>query len=256
MSKIDITAPGIKTETGKEHIISKTIREIENIFSSMGFEIVYGPEVDLEKYNFDAVNVPKDHPARDMQDTFWVDNFKETVLRTHTSNVQGRYLEKNNPPIRIISPGRVFRNEAIDATHEAQFHQVEGLVVAENISLANLKTTLLLFLKEFFNNENIKLRFRPGYFPFVEPGIEVDINCVKCQNEIKKDCNICKGSGWIEVLGAGMVHRKVLEFGNINPDQYSGFAFGLGVERMIMLKYGVEDIRKFYDGEILFLKQF
>ena len=255
-TKIDITAPGKKEEIGAEHIIPKTLREIENIFSRMGFEIVQGPEVDSEKYNFDAVNVPRDHPARDMQDTFWIDGVEETVLRTHTSNTQGRYMEKHKPPIRIIVPGRVFRNESTDATHEAQFHQVEGLVVGKEISLANLKATLLNFLKEFFGKE-ANIRIRPGYFPFVEPGIEADVTCHKCGGKSgNKTCNVCKGSGWIEVLGAGMVHPNVLKFGNIDPEKYQGFAFGLGIERMVMLKYGVEDVRNFYDGNIPFMEQF
>ncbi len=253
---IDFTAPGIKTDTGKAHIISKVLREIESIFSRMGFEIAQGPEVDFEKFNFDAVNVPRDHPARDMQDTFWIDGVFETVLRTHTSNTQGRYLLDHKPPIRVIVPGRVFRNEAIDATHEAQFHQVEGLVVGKEVSLANLQTTLLQFLQEFFG-ENVKIRIRPGYFPFVEPGIEADVSCFKCGGkEGSTDCSVCKGSGWIEVLGAGMVHPNVLEFGNIDSTQYQGFAFGLGIERMVMLKYGVDNVRDFYDGQIPFLKQF
>ncbi|PID83575.1 phenylalanine--tRNA ligase subunit alpha [Candidatus Campbellbacteria bacterium] len=253
---IDVTAPGKKTKKGGLHIITKSIREMENIFAKMGFEIFQGVEAENEFYNFDAMNVPKDHPARDMQDTFWIKGLKETVLRTHTSEAQVRYMEKNKPPFKIIVPGRVFRNEATDATHEAQFHQLEGLVVGEKISLSHLKTTLLYFLRQFFENENLEIRIRPGYFPFVEPGIEVDVTCFKCKEKINPKCNVCKGSGFIEVLGAGMVHPNVLEKAGVDGSKYQGFAFGPGVERLIMLKYGVEDIRDFYDGDIPFLKQF
>ena len=253
--KIDYTLPGKKEKKGHIHPISKAIFEIEDIFSKMGFEIILGPEIDTEYNNFDKLNIPKSHPARDMQDTFWIKGLKETVLRTHTSNSQSRYMGKNQPPIKIISPGRVFRNETPDATHEAQFHQCEGLVVAKNISLANLKETLDMFLKEFFGTES-ETRFRPGYFPFVEPGIEVDIACFTCSKTKSKECPVCKGSGWIELLGAGMVHPKVLNESGISPELYQGYAFGMGLERLIMLKYGVESIRNFYDGNIPFLKQF
>lgn len=191
-----------------------------------------------------------------MQDTFWVKNLFETILRPHTSNVQTRYMENNKPPIRIISPGRVFRNEALDATHESQFHQVEGLMIGKNISLANLKAILLQFIQEYFQNKKLQIRIRPGYFPFVEPGIEADMTCHKCQKKIKKTCQVCKGSGWIEILGAGMVHPNVLKAVGINHLKYQGFAFGAGIERMVMIKYGVDDIRDFYDGDIPFLKQF
>ena len=253
---IDYTAPGAKEKKGGKHVISKTIEEFEDIFSSFGFEIADGPEVENTFYNFDAMNVPKNHPARDMQDTFFIDSLDDTVLRTHTSSVQARYMSRKKPPIRMIAPGRVFRNETTDSTHEAQFHQVEGLVVDENISLANLKAVLKDFLKIYFENENLKIRIRPGFFPFVEPGIEVDMTCHKCTNGIKKDCSVCKGSGWIEVGGAGMVHPNVFEVLGIDSEKYQGFAFGLGIERMAMLKYGIDDIRLFYDGEVGFLKQF
>lgn len=255
-TNIDVTAPGKKDKKGNLHIITKSIREIEEIFSKMGFEVFQGVEVETEFYNFDVMNVPKDHPARDMQDTFWLKGLKETVLRTHTSEAQARYMEKNKPPFKIIVPGRVFRNEATDATHEAQFHQTEGLVVGETISLAHLKTTLLYFLRQFFENENLEIRIRPGFFPFVEPGVEVDVTCFKCKEKVNEKCNVCKGSGYIEVLGAGMVHPNVLKKSGIDSEKYQGFAFGAGVERLIMLKYGVEDIRDFYDGDIPFLKQF
>jgi phenylalanyl-tRNA synthetase alpha chain len=193
--KIDVTAPGKKTEKGNLHILTKAVRDIENIFTRLGFEIASGPEVESEFFNFDAMNVPENHPARDMQDTFFIKNVENAVLRTHTSGVQARYMQGKTPPIRIIVPGRVFRNESTDATHEAQFHQTEGLMVGENISLANLKSVLISFLREFFENENLKLRIRPGYFPFVEPGIEVDMTCHKCGDSPEKTCNVCKGSG-------------------------------------------------------------
>lgn len=256
-SYIDVTAPGaVNKEIGNLHVLTKAVRDIENIFTRLGFEIVFGPEVESEFFNFDAMNVPKNHPARDMQDTFFVKDVDNAVLRTHTSGVQARYMKGKTPPIRIIVPGRVFRNESIDATHEAQFHQVEGLMVGKNVSLANLKSILVLFFREFFENKNLELRIRPGYFPFVEPGIEADMSCSKCDKDIKKDCNVCKGSGWIEILGAGMVHPNVLNSVDVDGEKYQGFAFGMGVERMVMLKYGIDDIRNFYDGDIPFLKQF
>ena len=255
-SAIDVTAPGEKVEQGHAHIIPATIRKIEDIFTRMGFEIAQANEVETEWYNFDALNVPRDHPARDMQDTFWIKNLDEVVLRVHTSNTQARYMQEHKPPIRIVAPGRVYRNEAIDATHEAQFHQVEGLVVGESISLANLKHTLLQFLTEYFEDPDADIRIRPGYFPFVEPGVEADVSCFRCGGKEGGDCNICKGSGWIEVLGAGMVHPNVLQAGNIDPERYQGFAFGAGIERLVMLKYGVDDIRDFYDGDIPFMRQF
>jgi len=256
MTFIDVTRPGAKQEQGNLHIISKTIREIEGIFMRLGFEVAEGPEVEDEWHNFDALNVPENHPARDMQDTFWIKGVDKTVLRTHTSGVQNRaMMAKKNPPIRIIAPGRVFRNENTDATHEAQFHQCEGLMVGENISMANLKGVLLEFLKVFFDNDEIKLRLRPGFFPFVEPGMEVDVTCTKCQGK-NKECNVCKGSGWIEILGAGMVHPNVLQAAEIDSKKYQGFAFGMGIERLIMLRYGVDDIRDFYDGDIPFIRQF
>lgn len=253
---IDVTAPGKKVEQGNLHILTKTFQEIEEIFTRMGFEIADGPEVDTEENTWDKLNIPRNHPARDMQDSFWVKNLIETILRPHTSNVQIRYMEGRKPPIRIIVPGRVFRNESIDATHEAQFHQLEGLMIGENISLANLKSVLNNFLKKLFNDNNLKIRIRPGYFPFVEPGIEVDMNCHKCKKNLKKTCSVCKGSGWIEILGAGMVHPNVLQAVKIDSKKYQGFAFGIGIERIVMLKYGIDDIRDFYDGDIPFLKQF
>lgn len=259
MTFIDVTRPGTQLKRGNLHIITKTIREIEDIFTRMGFETAEGPEVEDEFHNFDALNVPADHPARDMQDTFWVSGVEEMVLRTHTSGVQNRAMSEKTPPMRIIAPGRVFRNESIDATHEAQFHQCEGLMVGEDISLANLKGVLLQFLRVYFDDDTVQLRFRPGYFPFVEPGVEVDVTCTKCKGMVAADdvtCNVCKGSGWIEILGSGMVHPNVLEAGGIDSKKYQGFAFGIGIERLIMLKHGVDDIRDFYDGEIPFIQQF
>ena len=254
---IDVTRPGTKPTIGSRHVIAQAIEDIGSIFTRMSFEVAEGPEVDDEWHNFDSLNVPDDHPARDMQDTFWVKGLDKMVLRTQTSNTQVRYMENNKPPIRIVVPGRVFRNESTDATHEAQFHQCEGLVVGDNISLANLKGTLVQFLQEFMDDEALDIRFRPGYFPFVEPGVEIDFSCFKCEKGKPDDnCNVCKGSGWIEVGGAGVTHRNVLESGGINPDKYQAFAFGMGVERLVMLKYGVTDIRDFYDGDIPFLKQF
>ncbi|MCK5588801.1 MAG: phenylalanine--tRNA ligase subunit alpha [Candidatus Pacebacteria bacterium] len=257
MTSIDVTAPGSKAKKGNAHVLSKARRELEDIFESMGFSIISGPEVEKEFYNFDALNVPKNHPARDMQDTFWVDKLDETVLRTHCTSVDIRHMQNNKPPIRVLAPGRVFRNEAIDATHEAQFHQWDGLVVGENISLANLKFILASVLRKFLNDDSIGVRLRPGFFPFVEPGVELDLTCFKCpKNNPSSSCNVCKGSGWIELLGAGMIHPNVLKAVGIDSKKYQALAFGPGLERLVMLKYGVDDIRDFYDGDIPFLKQF
>ena len=256
MNNIDVTAPGEKKSKGNAHVLTKAIRDIESIFTRFGFEIASGPEVESEFFNFDALNFSRNHPARDMHDTFFVKNIEEVVLRTQTSSVQIRYMQDHKPPIRIVVPGRVFRNESIDATHEAQFHQVEGLMVGEKVSLANLKAIMNSFLREFFQNEDLKIRIRPSYFPFVEPGVEFDMTCHKCGKISKKDCNVCKGSSWIEIGGGGMVHPNVLKTVNIDSEKYQGFAFGMGIERMVMLKYELDDIRDFYDGDIPFLKQF
>jgi len=238
---------------GHLHPINQVIYQITDILQSAGFSVVVGPEVETEHYNFDALNIPADHPSRDSQDTFWLKPIAERrLLRTQTSSVQVRYMEENEPPFKIVVPGRVFRNEATDATHEAQFYQVEGLWVDREVSLADLKGTLEFFLKELFG-ESVKLRFRPGYFPFVEPGLEIDVSCFKCGGG---GCNICKQTGWIEVLGAGMVHPEVLKAGGINPDEWQGFAFGVGVDRLVMIRYGIEDIRLLYGGDIRFVKQF
>ena len=229
------------------------------VFSDFGFEVVEGPELETEYYNFDALNMPKDHPARDMQDTFWLktqnsadQNSSARVMRTHTSPVQVRYMESHKPPLKIIVPGKVFRHEATDATHEAQFYQVEGLCIGKNISMADLKGTLESFFKIFLGEET-RFRFRPSFFPFTEPSAEVDISCFKCGG---KGCGVCKGAGWIEVLGAGMVHPQVLRGVGIDPEKWSGFAFGMSVERIAMLKYGIPDIRLFYSNDLRFINQF
>ncbi len=249
---LDVSAPGKKFARGHLHPISIVTKKIMDIFTSMGFEIADGPEIESEYYNFDALNVPKDHPARDMHDTFWIAGKAETILRTHISTIQIRYMEKNKPPIKIVSPGRVFRYEASDATHGFQFHYVEGLMVGEDISLANLKTVLLSFYKELFG-QDVTLRLRPSYFPFVEPGVEIDLSCFKCKNQ---GCSLCKNTGWIEVLGAGMVHPKVLENVGIDSEKYKGFAFGGGLDRIAMLKYGIDDLRLFYESDLRFVNQF
>lgn len=249
---IDITLPGILPPKGNLHPITQIKREVENIFSNMGFEIIEGPDVEKEHYNFDVLNIPKYHPARELVDTFWIDKEKGILLRTHTSPVQVRVMEKRKPPIRIIVPGRCFRYEAIDASHEATFNQVEGLMVGEGVSLANLKAILSSFVKRFFG-EKIKTRFRPGYFPFVEPGFELDITCAVCQG---KGCSVCKGTGWVEIIPCGMVHPNVLKNVKYDPKKVSGFAFGMGLDRICMMKYRIDDIRLFYGGDLRFLKQF
>lgn len=237
---------------GHLHPLTTTLREIVSIFSSLGFEVVEGPEIESEYYNFDVLNVPKDHPSRDMQDTFWIKGVKETVLRTHTSAVQVHYMEHNKPPFAIVVPGRVFRHEATDATHEVQFYQVEGLVAGKDISLAHLKGTLELFFKKLFG-EKSGIRFRPSFFPFVEPGVEIDVSCFKCGG---KGCSLCKGTGFIEVMGAGMVHPNVLKNAGIDSRQWQGFAFGMGVDRLVMLKYGIDDVRLLYSGDLRLVNQF
>ena len=234
------------------HPLTGLIREINSIFYEMGFEFAEGPEMDSEHYNFDALNIPKDHPARDMQDTFFVAGREKMVMRTHTSPVQVRYMEQHKPPFRIIVPGKVFRNEATDATHEAQFYQVEGLMVDKDVTLGHLKGTLETFLGKLMGGE-AKVRFRPGYFPFVEPGVEVDSECFKCHGS---GCSICSQTGWIELLGAGMIHPFVLESAGVDPRKWQGFAFGVGIERLGMLKYGIDDVRLFHSGDLRFVNQF
>lgn len=247
---IDVTQPGILLPKGHLHPITQVRREVEKIFESMGFEIAEGPEVEKEYYNFDALNIPKFHPARELMDTFWLKD--GNLLRTHTSPVQVRVMEKRKPPIRIIAPGRCFRYEAISTRHEATFNQVEGLMVGEGISLANLKAILASFVKRFFG-EDIKTRLRPGYFPFVEPGFELDITCTVCGG---KGCSVCKGTGWVEIIPCGMVHPNVLKNVKYDTKKISGFAFGMGLDRVAMMKYGIDDIRLFYGGDLRFLNQF
>jgi len=254
---LDVTLPGESVLLGHLHLTTQTLDEICSIFGGMGFQVVEGPEVEWEYYNFEALNMPADHPARDMFATLWMDSDTKTgdrpmLLRTHTSPVQIRVMEKSRPPIRAIAPGRVYRYEATDATHEWMFYQVEGLAVDKNITLADLKGTLFEFTRCLFGEER-KGRFRCDYFPFVEPGVEVAIDCLACGGT---GCRLCGNSGWIEILGAGMVHPEVLRRVDIDPEVYSGFAFGMGVERIPMLRYGIDDIRLFYGNDLRFLKQF
>lgn len=235
------------------HPLSLVLKDINRIFTEMGFSIAEGPEVETEFYNFDTLNIPEHHPARDMWDTFWLKPLNaRKLLRTHTSPVQVRFMEGNLPPIKIIAPGKVFRHEATDATHEAQFYQLEGLVVGENVSIANLKWTLEEFFEKLFGKKT-GVRLRPSYFPFVEPGVEIDMQCFKCGGN---GCNVCKGTGYIEIMGAGLVHPKVLESAGIDSEKYSGFAFGCGVDRLVMLKYGVDDVRLLYQGDLRLISQF
>ncbi|VDN48808.1 phenylalanyl-tRNA synthetase (alpha subunit) [Petrocella atlantisensis] len=247
---IDVTMPSNKKVLGHRHPMHIVLEDLKNIFIGMGYQIAKGPEIEEDYYNFKALNIPEDHPARDEQDTFYID--KNFVLRTSTSPTQVHVMEHEKPPIRVIAPGRVYRSDEVDATHSPMFHQVEGLVIDENITMADLKGALAEFVKELYG-EDAKVRFRPHYFPFTEPSAEVDVSCFKCGGT---GCNICKGSGWIEILGCGMVHPKVLEMSGIDPTKYSGFAFGMGLERITMLRYGIEDLRLFYENDIRFLKQF
>ena len=250
---LDVTLPGKAQKKGSRHILTQTQEEIEEIFLGMGYEIVDGYEVETDHYNFERMNLPKDHPARDMQDTFYITN--EVLLRTHTSPMQARTMDAHDfskGGLRMIAPGRVFRRDTDDATHSHQFHQIEGLVVDKNITMADLKGTLDLVMKKMFGQDR-ELRWRPSYFPFTEPSVEVDISCFKCGG---KGCNVCKHTGWIEILGAGMVHPNVLEMSGLDSSVYSGFAFGLGQERIAMLRYGINDIRGFYQGDVRFLEQF
>ena len=248
--KIDVTVPGKAPAMGHIHPLTATQRELENIFIGMGFSIIEGPEVEYDYYNFQALNIPKDHPARDTQDTFYItDNI---LLRSQTSPVQVRAMEKQQPPIRVVSPGRVYRSDAVDATHSPLFHQFEGLVVDKGITMGDLKGALETFAKALFG-EQTKLRFRPHHFPFTEPSAEVDVSCFVCGG---KGCRLCKGEGWIEILGAGMVHPFVLSNCGIDPEVYSGFAFGVGIERVAMARYGIDDMRHLYENDMRFLEQF
>ncbi|MDO4481432.1 MAG: phenylalanine--tRNA ligase subunit alpha [Bacillota bacterium] len=249
---LDVTVPGIKRKLGAKHPISVTIDEITKIFMSMGFSVADGPEVETVFNNFDGLNAPQNHPSRDLTDTFYIADQENVLLRTQTSTVQIRTLLEQEPPIKIISPGRCFRCDTPDATHSPMFHQVEGLVVGEGITMADLKGTLDAFVKQLFGPET-KTKLRPHHFPFTEPSAEVDVSCFKCGG---KGCSVCKGSGWIEILGAGLVHPNVLKVGGIDTEKYSGFAFGMGVERVAMLKYEIDDIRLLYENDMRFIEQF
>lgn len=247
---IDVTLPGKTSSIGGKHPLTIVLDEIKDIFIGMGFEIAEGPEIESDYYNFEALNIPKDHPARDTQDTFYIN--ENVLLRTQTSPCQIRTMEKKKPPIRMIAPGRVFRSDSLDATHSPLFHQIEGLVVDKGVTMADLKGTLAVFCKKLYGDD-IDVRFRPHHFPFTEPSAELDISCPACHG---KGCRVCKGEGWIEILGGGMVHPKVLRICGIDPEEYSGFAFGLGLERIVMRRFDIDDIRMFYENDLRFLKQF
>ncbi len=248
--EIDVTMPGKHSEAGRLHPITQVLNEMTDIFVGLGFQVVDGPEVEYDLYNFEKLNIPKNHPARDTQDTFYIN--ENIVLRTQTSPVQVRVMEKTRPPIRIVSPGRVYRSDAVDATHSPLFHQMEGLVVDKGVTMTDLKGTLELFAKKLYG-ENARIKLRPHHFNFTEPSAEVDLCCFNCGG---KGCRICKGEGWIEILGAGMVHPKVLKGCGIDPEVYSGFAFGMGIERVVMGRFSVNDLRLFYENDVRFLKQF
>jgi len=247
---IDVTLPARKNNVGHSHPNTIALEEVERIFVGMGYEVVEGPEIEYDEYNFTKLNIPANHPAKDEQDTFYIN--KDIVLRTQTSPVQARTMEKGKLPIRMISPGRVFRSDEVDATHSPSFHQVEGLVIDKNITFADLKGTLAEFAKELFG-EDTKVKFRPHHFPFTEPSAEMDVSCFKCGGS---GCRFCKGSGWIEILGCGMVHPHVFEMCGIDPEEYTGFAFGVGLERIALLKYEIDDMRLLYENDVRFLKQF
>ena len=248
--RLDVTLPGKKPLLGKKHPLTLVLDEVKDIFLGMGFDVVQGPEVELDYYNFEALNIPKNHPARDTQDTFYItDNI---LLRTQTSGMQVRTMEKKKPPIRIIAPGRVYRSDAVDATHSPVFHQIEGLVVDKGVTMGDLKGTLEIFVKKLYG-EDAQVRFRPHHFPFTEPSAEMDIMCFNCHGE---GCRLCKNEGWIEILGCGMVHPKVLRGCGIDPEVYSGFAFGMGLERIVMRRFNIDDLRLFYENDMRFLDQF
>lgn len=250
--KVDVTLPGRSMAQGGIHPLTRVVQEIEDIFIGMGYRVAEGPEVETDYYNFEALNLPKNHPARDMQDSFYLT--EDLLMRTQTSPVQIRTMQgmKGEAPVKIICPGKVFRRDDDDATHSFQFHQIEGLVIGRNIRMSDLKGTLQQFVQEMFG-PHTGIRLRPSFFPFTEPSVEVDVSCFKCGGE---GCRLCKQSGWLEILGAGMVHPKVLEMGGYDPAEFSGFAFGMGVERIAMLKYGIDDIRNFYNNDMSFVKQF
>ena len=247
---VDVTLPSKKLTVGHRHPNSIALDEVERIFVGMGYEVIEGPEVEYDEYNFTKLNIPANHPAKDEQDTFYIT--KDILLRTQTSPVQARVMEKGKPPIRMISPGRVFRSDEADATHSPSFHQIEGLVIDRNITFADLKGTLQVFAQELFGPET-KTKFRPHHFPFTEPSAEMDVSCFKCGG---KGCRFCKGEGWIEILGCGMVHPHVLEMCGIDPEEYTGFAFGMGLERISLLKYEIDDMRLLYENDVRFLRQF
>ncbi|MBU0705707.1 phenylalanine--tRNA ligase subunit alpha [Patescibacteria group bacterium] len=256
---MDVTVPGKKPDVGHRHLISKFIDDLEVVFGRMGFAVAEGPDIETEHYNFDQLNMPADHPSRDMQDTFWVKNLKRMVLRTHTSPVQIRHMESHKPPVRVISLGKTFRKDS-DATHSPMFHQIEGLMVDTDISIANLKAVLTHLLQQVFEDPSIKTRFRTSYFPFVEPGMEVDCTCPICHGEGKLadnvPCKLCKQCGWLEIGGAGMVHPKVLENVGYDSKKYTGFAFGFGVDRMVMIRHRVNHLRLLFENDLRFIDQF
>ena len=247
--RVDVTLPGRYLPLGNSHPITQIMDEVVSIFLGMGFKVAEGPEVETDYYNFEALNIPKDHPARDMQDTFYISD--DVLLRTHTSPVQIRVMQGKKPPLRVIAPGKVYRRNS-DITHTPMFHQVEGFMVDESITFGDLKGVLTAFLHSLFR-EDIAIRFRPSFFPFTEPSVEVDIQCVMCNG---KGCRVCKGSGWLEILGAGMIHPMVFKAVDYDSERYTGFAFGLGIERIAMLKYGIDDIRMFFENDVRFLRQF
>jgi phenylalanyl-tRNA synthetase alpha chain len=249
-SNLDLTLPGKKYQIGSRHILTQTLDEMKSIFKGMGFSVHEGPELESDYYNFEALNFPEDHPARDMQDTFFIND--DFLLRTHTSPVQIRLMENMKPPVRAIMPGRVYRNEAVSARSYCMFHQVEGLYVDTDVTFAELKGTLVAFAHQYYGEE-LKYRFRPSFFPFTEPSAEMDITCFMCKGS---GCNICKYSGWLEILGCGMVHPNVFDSVNYDSEKYTGYAFGMGIERIAMLKYGITDIRIFFENDFRFLKQF
>lgn len=250
LETLDVTMPGKAAPMGRAHPLSKVLDEIKEIFLGMGFSVAEGPEVELDYYNFEALNIPKNHPARDTQDTFYIND--NVVLRTQTSPVQIRTMEQQKPPIRVIAPGRVYRSDAVDATHSPLFHQIEGLVVDKGVTMADLKGTLEMFVKRLYGNDSV-VRFRPHHFPFTEPSAELDVQCFSCGG---KGCRLCKGEGWIEILGCGMVHPKVLSICGVDPEVYSGFAFGMGLERIVMRRYNIDDLRLFFENDVRFLNQF
>ena len=252
VSDFDITLPGTEVRLGHNHPVTIIRHQLESIFTSMGFDIIEGDNLVSDYYNFESLNIPPDHPARDMQDTFFIKDHPELVMRTHTSAMQVRIMEERKPPLKVIVPGRCFRNEATDASHEHTFHQMEGFVVGENISIANLIYTQKLLLTEIFNKD-VKVRLRPGYFPFVEPGFELDCSCFICGG---KGCSVCKKTGWVELIPCGMIHPKVFEYAGYPKGKYTGFAFGLGLTRLAMMKFGIDDIRMFMSGDLRFLNQF